>query len=234
MGENVALPAAGQQSMAANTLMTGQVVVGACDKGSPEREALEQFISSIFSASYGAKILEYLPLLFSLMDGKHHTAALGVGSAAAAPLFCEQYLDTAVEDQVMTLYSQRVGRRDIMELGNLVSTTSGQSALLYLLVAAALDEACVGYLLFAANRAVRASIRRSGFTPKIIHVADSRRLGVEAANWGSYYEGEPIVMLADIALTIEQARCQPVMCKLLDSYSHAIPVLADAIRKLRP
>lgn len=209
-------------------------VVSACTEASTRRAALERYISGIFSAAYGASILEYLPLLFSLEKDGHYNAALGLRSAAAAPLFCEQYLDSTVEDEAFLLYGDRADRSKIMELGNLVATSPGQSAFLYLLVTAALQAADVQYLLFAANKSVRASIRRSGFTPRVIGVADGNRLGPEAKNWGTYYEGEPFVMLADISLTMEQASAQPMMCRLIDNYRHSIPVLADAIGKHIP
>ena len=209
-------------------------VVSACAEESPQREALEQYISGIFSTAYDARIMEYLPLLFSLEARGSYSAALGLRSAAVAPLFCEQYLDSRVEQEALSLYGANVDRRRMMELGNLVASSSGQSALLYLLITAALHQAGIEYLLFAANKPVRASIRRSGFTPKVIRVAEKNRLGEQAKNWGTYYQGEPIVMLADIALTMDQARVQPFMCDVFASYRHAIPVLADAIGKHIP
>ena len=206
-------------------------IASACTESSPQREALEQYISAIFSAAYDARILEYLPLLFSLEQDQRYSAALGLRSASVGPLFSEQYMDSAVEDEVLALYGVQVRRRSIMEMGNLVASSAGQSVLLYLLVIAALHEAGVGYLLFAANKAVRASIRRSGFTPKILCVAEQDRLGAQARNWGAYYQGEPFVMLADVSLGMEQAMAQPVMRKVIAAYRHAIPVLADSIRK---
>ncbi len=216
------------------SIIGGLAVASACAECSPEREGLERYISSIFLAAYNARTLEYLPLLFSLESDDAYTAALGLRSAAIGPLFCEQYLDTTVEDEVVSLYGARVGRHSIMELGNLVASSPGQSVLLYLLITAALHEAGIKYLLFAANKMVRASIRRSGFTPKIIRVAEQNRLGAQAKHWGTYYEGEPIVMLADISLTMDQVGAQPEIRRIIDNYCHTIPVLADAIEKHIP
>ncbi|MBT4521952.1 MAG: hypothetical protein HOC23_18290 [Halieaceae bacterium] len=204
-------------------------VVSAIDTLDSGRERLEQYIAGIFHAAYGARILEYLPLLFSLDQEGATNAALGLRSASYAPLFCEQYLDTSVEDQVVALYGRQVGRDRIMELGNLVGSQPGQSALLYLLVVAALNEAGVEYLLFAANKAVRASITRSGFTPRVIQVAERNRLGSQKECWGTYYDGEPVVMLGDIRMTMGQIKAQPVMRQVLRAYRHSIPVLADSI-----
>jgi len=205
-------------------------MVNVCSEHHAGRERLEQYISGIFHAAYGARILEYLPLLFSLNNNGTSQAALGLRSASVAPLFCEQYLDAPAEQQVENLYGRAVPRSRIMELGNLVATEPGFSALLYLVITAALHEAGVEYLLFAANKSVRASIRRCGFTPKIIQAAQQSRLGAAGRDWGSYYEGDPIVMLGDISLTMRQLRAQPALEKVIEAYQFAIPVLADSIR----
>ena len=201
-----------------------------CPDTPGEREKLEQYISGIFQAAYGARILEYLPLLFSLESDGDKQAALGLRSASGTPLFCEQYLDADAEYYVESLYGREVARRQIMELGNLVATEPGHSGLLYIIITAAIAEAGVPYLMFAANKRVRNSIARSGFTPKSIQAAHRSRLGTQGLDWGRYYEGDPLVMLADIALTMRQIRAQPRLKEIVDAYQFAIPALADSIR----
>ena len=68
------------------SLMGDLAVVHACPEFSPQREALEQYISGVFSAAYNARILGYLPLLFSLERENSFVAALGLQSAALGPL----------------------------------------------------------------------------------------------------------------------------------------------------
>lgn len=222
-----------QQNHARGAVPSDLPVVSSCLEHEAGRESLEQYISGIFSAAYNAKILEYMPLLFCLKHNETFTAALGLRSAARGELFCENYLDSSAQQQVLSLYGVPVQRSAIMELGNLVASAPGQSSLLYLLCAAALHEADVKYLLFAANKTVRASIKRSGFTPKTIRVAEKERLGLQGESWGSYYEGEPLVMLADIALTMEQANEQPFMRQILKVYAATIHAMAQAIREYR-
>jgi hypothetical protein len=206
-------------------------VVVACPVSASQREPLEQYISSIFNAAYGAKILEYFPLLFGLQHDGDYVAGLGLRGAASGSLFCEQYLDSPVEREVERLFAARATRGEIMELGNLVSSQPGQSPFLYLLITFSMHRAGVKYLTFTANKAVRSSIRRSGFTPKIIQLAESDRLGLQGEYWGTYYDGEPFVMLADIALTAEQAMAQPHMRKVLALYEEASLDLAMTIRE---
>jgi hypothetical protein len=208
--------------------------VSACRLDQPRRERLEQYIACIFHASYGARILEYLPLLFSLERDGTFCAALGMRSAAAAPLFCEGYLERPVEAEVLAHYGGHCERRHIMELGNLVASGTGQGALLYLLVAAAAHRAGVRHLLFCANRAVRLSIRRSGFTPLAIGPALPERLGAESGRWGSYYDGKPLVMLGDLALTAQQAAAQPAQREVLRRYSASVAALAAEIERHIP
>ena len=206
--------------------------VKAVPEGHDGRERLEQYISSIFSAAYGARILEYLPLLFSLENGSGRQAALGLRSANCGPLFCEQYLDKSAEQYVEILYGKEAPRSQIMEMGNLVATQAGLSGLLYIIIAAAIHEAGIDYLMFAANKRVRNSIARFGFTPRTIHAAEQSCLGEKGLEWGCYYEGEPVVMLADIPRTMEQIQAQPALQKLVGRYQYVIPSLADSIRSL--
>ncbi|HEY7775767.1 MAG TPA: thermostable hemolysin, partial [Kineobactrum sp.] len=121
--------------------------------------------------------------------------------------------------------------RQVMELGNLVASTAGEGSLLYLLVTAAIHDAGVPYLVFAANRAVRLSICRSGFTPVVIGPATAECLGGASAQWGRYYEGDPMVMLGDMALTRQQVLARPAMAATVHRYRAPISALAAVIRQ---
>ncbi|MFU8765289.1 MAG: thermostable hemolysin [Haliea sp.] len=94
---------------------------------------------------------------------------------------------------------------------------------------AAIHEAGIRYLIFAANRAVRISIRRSGFTPATIGPARAECLGAAAASWGRYYDGDPQVMVGDMALTRQQVLAQPRLAATLRHYQPSIAALASAI-----
>lgn len=202
----------------------------ACTEIDPQRERVEQYISGIFHGTYNARILEFLPLLCSLKAGPEHLAALGLRSGASGPLFCEQYLDSSLEQEIQTLYGETVSRSETMELGNLVASQSGLGVLLYLVVAKAIEQAGVRYLIFAANRKVQASIARCGFAPRPICNADKTCLGEQAAYWGNYYEGGPVVMVADIPASMVHAESQPAMREILNHYCADINDLAEVVR----
>ena len=204
----------------------------ACAGLSSGRERVEQYIAGVFQAAWDARVLGFLPLLCSLERDNTVLAALGLRSARHGPLFCEQYLQGSVTDAVDALNGGRSHRGDILELGNLAASQPGQGALLYLLVTAAIHEAGICYLIFAANRAVRVSICRSGFTPQAICPARPEKLGSAAGDWGRYYDGDPEVMIGDMALTHRQALSRPVMAAELTRYADTVSALAAVIRAL--
>lgn len=206
------------------------VEVNSCDPCEPGREKLEQYIAGIFHAAYGATVLEYLPLLFSLKQDGDIQAALGLRSARRESLFCEQYLGGPLERQVEKEFGRTVNRGQLMELGNLVSSKPGQSVALYLLVVAALDQAGISHLAFTANRAVRLSIRRCGFDTREICAADPALLGESARQWGSYYEGDPRVVVADIRQAVARGTHHKAIGALWRREQPVIASLADAIR----
>jgi hypothetical protein len=203
----------------------------ACPPAHPGRERLEQYIATVFQAAWDARVLSFLPLLCSLQQSGHFSAALGLRSANHGPLFCEQYLARPALEEVEALYGGRCLSGSLMELGNLAASHPGQGALLYLLVTAAIHDAGIRYLIFAANRAVRVSIRRSGFTPLAIGPARPECLGTAAASWGRYYEGDPVVMAGDMVLTRQQVLAQPELTRVLHEYRASIDVLTSAIRE---
>ena len=210
--------------------VTEPFVLNACEGRDPRRERIERYISSVFQAAWDARVLSFLPLLCSLEQKGTLLAALGLRSGNHGALFCEQYLDVPVTAAVDTLHGGASCRGDILELGNLAASAPGQGAVLYLLVTAAIHEAGIRYLVFAANRAVRLSIRRSGFTPQAVAPARPERLGSAAQDWGRYYEGDPQVMIGDMLLTHQQACARPAMAVELERHAAMISALATTIR----
>lgn len=198
--------------------------------GSSLRPKIEHYITQIFHQTHGAVISEYQPMLFSLERDGEPLAALGLRKACNDRLFSEIYLDGPIERYISELYRQPCSRADIIEFGNLVASEPRQSAQLYLLIVAAMLQAGIRYIVFTANRLVRASIKRCGFTPLTIAGAEQSRLGDKAKCWGSYYSGTPVVMVADTQLTIAQAHAQPAMYQRLGYYHQTIDELASIIR----
>lgn len=200
-----------------------------------ERSIEEGFVAAVFERAWGAHVTRFLPWLCSLQPRGDAApeAVLGLRAAVRERLFCEQYLDETLLAVPARLHGQVCERADIMELGNLAASSAGRGALLYLLATQAAHRAGVRYLLFAANRAVRLSILRSGFTPLVVGPADPARLGPQAGEWGRYYDGNPVVMLGDMALTDRQARQRQGVPALLAHYDSAIAGLASILSEVR-
>lgn len=194
------------------------------------REGVQRYIAGVFQISYGARVNAFMPLLVSLRENDHLTAALGLRSAASGGLFCEQYLDEPVEDHVQRVFGRRVQRDRILEMGNLVASNPGHAALLYTLVGSAMYQAGVDYLLFTANRAVRISLKRSGLDSVPIATADRSRLGATADDWGSYYNGDPRVMLGDVRAAMLRCTANPLVGAVLRLYQDTINELVEAIQ----
>jgi hypothetical protein len=205
------------------------LAVGAYVQKSSGRKDIERYIADIFNVSYGAKNVKYQNLLCSLETNSRMVAALGLSCAGRGPLFCEQYLSRPLEDCVQTEFKQQVDRNSLMELGNLVASTPGQSVVLYLLVTAALEAAGVRYLVFSANREVRSSINRCGFDTRVLCDANPAMLEDEGLNWGTYYEGDPKVILADIRQAVAHGSQREMIAKLWSREALLVDYLADAI-----
>ena len=88
----------------------------------PDREPLESFIRHIFQRSYGATLRDFYPNLTAFSSDGEIRGVVGYRSATAAPLFCEHYLDEAVETVAAARLDQAVERRHMVEVGNLALT----------------------------------------------------------------------------------------------------------------
>jgi hypothetical protein len=86
-------------------------------------------------------------------------------------------------------------------------------------------------LVFAANRAVRTSIRRAGMEPVPVAPALPARLGPKARAWGSYYRGDPWVMYGDIPANLDRATTRSSTRRLLAENSGTVASLALALEE---
>jgi hypothetical protein len=196
-----------------------------------QRAQVQQYIAGVFKVSYGAHIREFMPVLVSLEGrGDGLSAALGLRGASRGELFCEQYLDAPVETFVRDRFDSSAGRGQVLEMGQLVGSVPGYGSLLYTLVGAAMCEAGVRYLVFVANRAVRISLMRSGLRSVAIAPARQERLGPAGTNWGSYYSGDPHVMLGDVHGAMAACMTKPAVRQLLSDYDDSVDELVDVIR----
>jgi len=107
----------------------------------PERAEVESFIANKFDQYHNARVTGFMPALLNIRSDDDYSAALGICPAKFGPLFLEQYLDQPAEQAVATVIRAPVSRESIVEIGNLVSTLNGSTALLYLVLVAVLHRA---------------------------------------------------------------------------------------------
>ncbi|WP_323847422.1 thermostable hemolysin [Microbulbifer magnicolonia] len=167
--------------------------------GDAGRSEVEAYIAARFADAYGARVRNFLPLLLSQRQGCSIHAALGMRRADSGPLFLEQYLDQPVEQLLATAGGRPVARTDIVEIGNLVSTSRGSSRLLFLMLAELFAAAGITWAIFTATPEVRSLLQKLTGNQLVLCMADGERLGADLADWGSYYETRPAVTAINVA-----------------------------------
>lgn len=174
--------------------------------GAPQRAAAEAFISDIFRAHHGAEVNSFAPNLMLLEHGGHIVATAGWRCAGEDRLFLETYLDAPIEVAVARLAGQCVRREAIVEVGNLAADRPGGSVDVILTLAAHLDRLGYEWVVFTATRELIGIFRRLGLPPLALATADPARLGAQAADWGSYYDSQPVVVAGRIRLALDMVK----------------------------
>lgn len=181
------------------------VTVSHAVAGSPQRGMAEDFIRNVFARRYGACVTAFAPNLLLLEEGGRLIAATGWRAASGDTLFLERYLDRPIEQAMAERAAQPVARERIVEVGNLAAEKNGSSVHVILKLARFLDRLGYEWVVFTATRELIGIFSRLGLPLLALAPADPARLGAEAADWGSYYETQPIVVAGKIRLGIERA-----------------------------
>lgn len=160
---------------------------------SKDREAVERFITDIYTKAYGAHIHVHYPVLMSVRDEAGQIlAATGFRPAVNEPLFLEQYLDAPVEQVLQTPRSQ------IVEIGNLASDGGGASLYLFAALAAYLNYKSFTQAVVTSTDFLERRFRQMGLQPKRQAKADPSLLLSDGENWGTYYDTEPHVISGSV------------------------------------
>jgi hypothetical protein len=154
--------------------------------------AAGQLIARQYRLAHGAVIQPCFGHLATREVRGRVAAALGYRRAAREGLFLETYLDQPIEAMLSSLFSRTITRHDIVEIGNLASDNA--TAMVALWADAANDLGGDAEIAVAVLTApLRAMFRRLGLTLHEIAPADPARLGDEAAQWGGYYQLDPMI-----------------------------------------
>lgn len=173
--------------------------------GTPRRAEAEGFIREVFRRSHGANITAFAPNLLLLEQDARVVAAAGWRAAGDGRLFLERYLDLPIEDAMAALADQPVARNRIVEVGHLAADRRGSTVHVILALAGFLDALGHEWVVFTATRELLGIFSRLGLPLLALAPADPERLGDEAAEWGSYYDTQPIVVAGRIRVGLERA-----------------------------
>jgi hypothetical protein len=199
----------GAQSASASRLALQQVPLLDFElhaAGDAARGDVEAYIRSRFAAVHGACVSHFLPELLTVGHGSRYCAAVGLAPAARTRLFAEQYLDAPVERVISRMRAEPVGRGDILEIGNLVSTWKGSSLLLFVFLSELILRLGHRFVVFTATPEVERLLARLDYVPVVLATADPAQLPDRGAQWGSYYERGPKVVFGEVAPAVAHAR----------------------------
>ncbi len=188
-----------------------------CD---PLRGQVEEFIRSVFLASYGARLTAFHPTLLSFASGPRLRAAVGFRGGAQGPMFAEQYLRKPAENLIADHWQQPAARERIVEVGNLALASGGEARWLIAAVTAFLHACDYRWVVFTAVRPLFNAFQRLGLVPIRLAPAHPSRLPGGGRDWGSYYQQRPVVCVGDIRSGIRKlggvlGDSQPLLHRLL-------------------
>lgn len=171
-------------------------------QNNPARAQAETFIADKYRRVYNAELNEFLPIIVSISQAGTRAAAFGLRPGHYRPMFLEQYLDSPVEHQVAALSRQPVDRSSLIEVGNLVISRNGYGPLLLATLAMSLAAAGYEWMVFTVTEQVERLMKRLGFNPHCLVLADPDRLTADKASWGTYYANKPRVMIGSLAQAV--------------------------------
>jgi hypothetical protein len=201
----------------------GELAVGAArritlhETDADDRE-LGDFIRDCFARRHGAQITRLMPRLFGVRDPNGVLiAGFGLRSAAAGPLFLEQYLDAPVELTLGMTFGEHIRREQVLEVGHLSATDTAATRWLLVAMTLLLHGEGVPWIVFTGTRRVHNGLLRLGLRPQVLAPARRERLAeAERAHWGRYYEQSPQVLGGSVAGGYETLCARPGLAAAVD------------------
>ncbi len=191
-------------------------------KGQAGWDEATTMVSRTFEKAYGAHIKHFMPHFIRVSDKNDELKALlGYRDAGNEKLFLEVYLDEPVEVALSRYLGYPVERSSIIEMGNLAEVEAGDARMGIIACTAFLYTAGYRWVVFTGITRLRNAFRRLGIDTKELMVADESRLSDEQrADWGSYYDGNPVVCFGDIKQGHDNL--QELWVSLRDTWASAV------------
>ena len=210
------------------TELQESVATHCCCESDTQRASLEQFIHDVFEQAFGAKLHSYYPNLLAFTTGTQTRGVVGYRDGMVKPLFSEHYLDSAAENAIGVYLGHDIERRQLVEVGNLALAGRGEVRWVIAAMTVLLYAAGYRWVLFTAVKPLYNAFQRLGLKPIQIAKPDPDRLPEGGSNWGSYYQGGPVVCAGDIAAGYKKLIAflsprQPILNNLLqEAFSHGL------------
>lgn len=175
----------------------------------PDRAEVEAFIHRVFAQRFGARVRHFMPQLLSLRDPHSGLLIAAAGTRrATAPLFLERYLDAPIDRLIAGRDGLPPPRAAIAEIGQLAASRAGAGRLLIPALLSGLHEEGARWATCTLTEELRHLVLRLGLAPQVLGVADPARLGEEAADWGCYYEHQPLVIAGRLGPAVERLQAR--------------------------
>ena len=191
------------------------------------RQSVENLIASGYHKKFGARIADFMPIFLSLQTLDRIAAVVGIRSAAESALFLEAYLDGPLLQTLTRCGFPDVSRTEVVEIGNLVSTRSGSSFLLFLVLTKMLFISDYKIAVFTATSEVANLLTKLQLPISPICKAEHSRLTPSLTNkpqadWGNYYAANPWVFAIDGRLAINSLTSRSMLAQWVATYDTEI------------
>ena len=110
-----------------------QLAMWQCNTEDNARSAIESFVAQIFLKRHDAVLSSFMPQLWADgLDSSSISCAVGLRPVKDTPLFLEQYLEEPIDYILSKMTDDNVCRNNIVEIGNLASSSAGNSRKLFI------------------------------------------------------------------------------------------------------
>jgi hypothetical protein len=177
--------------------LAGPLSLAESPAGTAGRDELEAFVRAAFERRHGARVVSFMPTLLSFRDGAGRLrGVVGLREALPQPLYLEQYLERPVEAALGSITGKAIGRRQVVEVGNLAGVNCRAAMRMVAQLPAYLLARDYRWIVFTATAAVQAMLQAFGAPLVELARADAARVADGADRWGSYYQEDPRVFAA--------------------------------------
>jgi hypothetical protein len=182
-----------------STLATVQDYV-LCEPATLSCDAIRDFIRQRYAASFGARLEQFMPHLYSLCGPRQEIVGAFGLRHGDQPFFLEHYLDQPVEVAIARQIGRPVDRSRIVEVGQFAGDGPGAMRALIGALTDHLHRRGVEWVVFTGTIALRNAFKRLGLQPRVLGQADPSCLPADArAAWGSYYTHSPLVLFGNVS-----------------------------------